>query len=221
MFCNNEIHTSRYTVLSFLPKNLLEQFGKMANCYFLVMMLLQLVPLISITYGTPTLALPLVFVIGVSMLKDISEDYKRHKSDNEENLRAARVLSMSTGAFENRPWKAVRVGDVVRVERNEFFPADLVLLTSSERKGIAYVETKNLDGETNLKHKIAQKKIHKMLKEYKLSDTASYSSGTAGGGGDGDLRSFDGSIACEQPNELLYRFEGKFVVEEDETPLDI
>lgn len=44
-------------------------------------------PLISDSGGVPVLALPLGFVVGVSMIKDIYEDYLRHKSDNEENNR--------------------------------------------------------------------------------------------------------------------------------------
>jgi len=51
------------------------------------------------------------------------------------------------------------VGNIVKCLNNEFFPADLVLLNSSGRKGICYIETKNLDGETNLKHKMASKDI--------------------------------------------------------------
>lgn len=48
---------------------------------------------------------------------------------------------------------------VVKVMENEFFPADLTLLYSSGPKGICYIETKNLDGETNLKHKVANKEV--------------------------------------------------------------
>ena len=53
----------------------------------------------------------------------------------------------------------MKVGMIVKVECNQFFPADLVLLSSSGRKGICYIETKNLDGETNLKQKVANKDL--------------------------------------------------------------
>lgn len=51
------------------------------------------------------------------------------------------------------------MGNIVKVLSDQFFPADLVLLSSSGKKGICYIETKNLDGETNLKHKVANKDI--------------------------------------------------------------
>lgn len=82
---SNEIKTSQYTVWNFLPKNLLLQFSKMANVFYVIIAFLQVIPLISITAGKPVMLLPLTFVIFVSMIKDISEDYKRHKSDRKEN----------------------------------------------------------------------------------------------------------------------------------------
>lgn len=89
-FCSNEIHTSKYTWYSFLPKNLFFQFSKIANLYFLIMMCFQMIPQISISQGRPTILLPLGFVVLVSMIKDIIEDSKRHASDNREN--ASKVL---------------------------------------------------------------------------------------------------------------------------------
>ena len=81
-FGNNTISTSKYTWLTFLPKNLYEQFKKMANVYFLVIAVMQTIDIISISGGKPVMLMPLSFVIAISMIKDIFEDYKRHKSDH-------------------------------------------------------------------------------------------------------------------------------------------
>ena len=78
----NSITTSKYTALTFLPKNLFEQFSKMANVYFLFIMVLQIIPQISITGGQPAILLPLLFVCAVSAVKDLFEDIKRHRADD-------------------------------------------------------------------------------------------------------------------------------------------
>jgi P-type E1-E2 ATPase len=60
-------------------------------------------------------------------------------------------------------WKEVHVGEVVRVNNEEYIPADLLILKSSDSAGTCYVETKNLDGETNLKIKSAHKNIQTLI----------------------------------------------------------
>lgn len=57
----------------------------MTNFYFLFLTLLELVPEISTPGAFEVMLMPLSFVVGVSMIKDIFEDRKRHKADNEEN----------------------------------------------------------------------------------------------------------------------------------------
>ena len=54
-------------------------------------------------------------------------------------------------------WKDIKCGYIIEVKEDEVVPADMVLIHSSAAKGSCYVETKSLDGETNLKMKSAQK----------------------------------------------------------------
>jgi len=53
--------------------------------------------------------------------------------------------------FHQDYWKNVKVGDFVRIYNDDQIPADVVILSTSDPDGACYVETKNLDGETNLK----------------------------------------------------------------------
>ena len=63
----------------------------MANIYFLILGLMELIKPISDANGYPIMLVPLSFIIFVSMIKDIFEDYQRHKSDNDENSRKVLV----------------------------------------------------------------------------------------------------------------------------------
>ena len=92
-------------------------------------------------------------VAGLSMIKDAFEDNKRRKSDNEENKAICQCAPRGTRAFIDSKSLDVEVGCIVKIEDNQFFPCDMMILASSLPKSIAYVETKNLDGETNLKIK--------------------------------------------------------------------
>ncbi len=85
---------------------------------------------------------------------------KRHNSDYIENTRGTFRLSKKKNLFIPCPWKDLKVGQIVQVNNEQYFPADLILLKSANASGLAYVETKNLDGETNLKHKSCIKEIH-------------------------------------------------------------
>ncbi|OMJ85156.1 hypothetical protein SteCoe_13546 [Stentor coeruleus] len=167
---------------------MIEQFSKSANVYFLVIAILQSVPQISVTDGIPNILLPLSFVLTVSAIKDLLEDVKRSNSDKEENIRP--ILKRGNGSWNKVKWLEVKVGDVIKVLKNEYFPSDMILVQSSDPKGLAYIETKNLDGETNLKHKLAIKDTQNFFKKEQLYDT------------------FLGSVKCEDPNSMIYQFNG-------------
>ncbi|XP_028111913.1 putative phospholipid-transporting ATPase 9 isoform X2 [Camellia sinensis] len=119
--------------------------------------------------------------------------------DIEVNNRKVKV-HQSDGVFEHIEWKNLRVGDIVKVEKNEFFPADLLLLSSSYEDAICYVETMNLDGETNLKLK-QELKVTSFLHD------------------DFDFRDFKALVKCEDPNANLYSFVESMEFEEQRHPL--
>ncbi|XP_040970181.1 probable phospholipid-transporting ATPase 8 isoform X3 [Gossypium hirsutum] len=140
-------------------------------------------------YSAPSIILPLVVVIGATMAKEGVEDWRRNLQDIEANNRKVEVYDKSSCSFRQTKWKDLRVGDLVKVCKDEYFPADLLLLSSSYEDVVCYVETMNLDGETNLKLKHA------------LNVTSFYSSAES-------LKEFRAVIKCEDPNEHLYSFIG-------------
>ncbi|KAI9675325.1 MAG: hypothetical protein M1817_001228 [Caeruleum heppii] len=184
-YVDNHVSTAKYNIATFLPKFLFEQFSKYANLFFLFTAALQQIPDISPTNRYTTIG-PLIVVLLVSAGKELVEDWKRKTSDRSLNHSKARVLRGSS--FEDTKWVNVSVGDIVRVESEESFPADLVLLASSEPEGLCYIETANLDGETNLKIKQA------------IPETANLVSSS-------ELSRLGGRIRSEQPNSSLYTYE--------------
>uniref|UniRef100_A0A665UU79 Phospholipid-transporting ATPase n=1 Tax=Echeneis naucrates TaxID=173247 RepID=A0A665UU79_ECHNA len=136
-----------YTIWNFVPKNLFEQFRRIANFYFLIIFLVQL--MIDTPTSPVTSGLPLIFVITVTAIKQGYEDWLRHNADNEVN--GAPVFVVRSGSLVQTRSKNIRVGDIVRVAKDETFPADLVLLSSDRADGTCHITTASLDGETNLK----------------------------------------------------------------------
>lgn len=274
----NKIRSTRYTPMSFVPKNLIFQFKNVANFYFLILVILGAFQVFGV--ASPGLAaVPLIVIVCITAVKDAFEDYRRSSSDTELNncpihllegvhnpnvendfvgpwrrfkklcTRGTRVVNRGlkkffifvflskqkkedfareqarqrsealhristveseysyaprpsttskraresyqlhrkshqlqrlhrnskpqpntilnpelrranqadseakSVSFKNRAWKDIDVGDYIRVRANEEIPADIVVISSSDAEGNCFVETKNLDGETNLKTK--------------------------------------------------------------------
>ncbi|KAL2919206.1 hypothetical protein HK105_201481 [Polyrhizophydium stewartii] len=269
-FPSNEIHTNKYTLLTFIPKNLFEQFRRFANIFFLTLSILQFFPNYQ-SINPWVAALPLFLVIGATAVKDAFEDYRRHKSDRELNTQPVLLLSKwrntnepfmnhavtpgglvreclagigllrSSPPNDGRPrsgqiepdsmadtasgqgttghcalspgnpsslptgdedlasqdwtttrWKDLRVGDVILLRNNDQIPCDIVVLATSEPGGLCYVETKNLDGETNLK-------IRKAVDDSLPAASPS------------DLRRLRAIVECERPHSSIYSFTGTLV----------
>ena len=284
-YLSNAIRTSRYTVLNFIPKQLLFQFTRVGNFYFLCVGIPQTIPGISTT-GNFTTILPLLFFVLLTVVKEGYDDYKRHRLDKVENAglatvlrrvneddgndgndgngngngdggrgpapdagtaasaaaaaaaaakadrrrRCRRVLSsvpavgpwLTERFLPDTPvrqdgrvlggthgeacrgfqwthvqWRDIRVGDVVRMIRDEDVPADMLLLHADGEGGLAYVETMALDGETNLK----SKQVPAPLVGGRCATI------------DGLVR-IRAELVVEDPNPDLYRFNGRIAVDD-------
>ncbi|THH28398.1 hypothetical protein EUX98_g5794 [Antrodiella citrinella] len=299
VFCTNQVITSKYTVITFLPRNLLEQFRRIANVFFLAIAILQFFSIFS-TVSPGLVILPLLVVLAITAVKDGYEDIKRHQSDRAVNYSVTRVLAgeewvnpnpmepksktfvkgfkprfrrkkgakktkgQSAGEVEmleagappegiptdpnyedvsgieyddgevvegteahhillgeggllhrhhssTRPhwrlttWEDMKVGDFVKIMNNESIPADVLICATSEEENVAFIETKNLDGETNLKSRSAVPQLTHLRTARACSDL------------DNTFR-----IDGDRPDTNLYKLNAALVLDqEDKYPIDM
>ncbi|UJO13079.1 hypothetical protein CLAFUW4_02758 [Fulvia fulva] len=218
----NLIRSSKYNAYNFLPRQLVAQFSKLANFYFLCVSILQMIPGLSTT-GTYTTIVPLMFFVSLSMGKEGCESLRRHRLDKAENNKICHVLSSCASASASASkakgipkaststdsqdswvpvkWQALQVGDVIKLQRDEAVPADIVLPGSRGSNNTAYVETMALDGETNLKPKQPK------------PDTVQAADSPE------SLLQAEMHFVVEDPNLDLYNFEGKLTVAGKTSPL--
>uniref|UniRef100_A0A8C6YVV1 Phospholipid-transporting ATPase n=1 Tax=Nothoprocta perdicaria TaxID=30464 RepID=A0A8C6YVV1_NOTPE len=188
LYMNNRIRTTKYTVLNFIPRNLFEQFHRVANLYFLFLVILNWVPMVEAFQKEITM-LPLVVVLTIIAVKDGLEDYSKYKMDKQINNLLTKVYSRKEKKYMDERWKNINVGDFIRLSRNEIIPADMVLLYSTDPDGICYIETAGLDGETNLKQRQVVRGYSEQVSEM-------------------DPENFSSRIECESPNNDLSCFRG-------------
>ncbi|CUG93741.1 phospholipid-transporting ATPase-like protein, putative, partial [Bodo saltans] len=156
--CDNTVTNSKYTIITFFPLNLFEQFHRPINMYFLIVALLQFIPSIAPVSPLSTVG-PLLVAFSITAAKEGYDDYCRHKQDKEDNSRLYRRLRKSetdaVSEIEDVRCAQLRVGDVIVLGQYEMLPCDVVPLLSSNGDGSVYVSTENLDGESDAKEKLA------------------------------------------------------------------
>ncbi|KAI9363507.1 hypothetical protein DFJ73DRAFT_792883 [Zopfochytrium polystomum] len=147
----NNIRTTKYTVLTFIPLLLFYQFSRFYNFYFLLGAL-------TVFYGSSSLSpfslvSPLIIVLIFAAFKEAVEDYSRYVTDRDAN--GAPVKLFRNGAKVDAAAKDVQGGDVIYIVKGEKLPVDAIVLSTSYDDGTCFVETAELDGETNLKRRTA------------------------------------------------------------------
>ncbi|XP_029971750.1 probable phospholipid-transporting ATPase VB [Salarias fasciatus] len=185
-FQSNGIKTTKYTLLTFVPMNLYEQFHRLANIYFVGLVILNFFPVVN-AFQPQVALIPICVILALTALKDAWEDFRRYQSDRKLNNTPCLVYSRREKQFAERCWKDVQVGDFVKVACNEIIPADLLLLHTSDPNGVCHIETANLDGETNLKQRTVVHGVCVTHPEF-------------------DPESFNSRVVCEKPNNNLNHF---------------
>ncbi|CAG9315183.1 unnamed protein product [Blepharisma stoltei] len=197
-FPTNYVSTTKYNVITFVPKCLFEQFKKVANIYFLVAAVLQSIPIISPLSPISAIA-PLGFVLCVAMLREGLEDYFRYKSDKETNSIPVNIYI--DGSFVQMRCAQIQVGQIVMVKKDEPIPCDLIMLANSNENSVAFIETSTLDGEKALKPRQSFPKTKNLIN-------------------DKDFIRFFNVIECDPPNPRIYHFNGTISYGKKKKPVD-
>ncbi|CAF2840318.1 unnamed protein product [Rotaria sp. Silwood2] len=185
----NRIRTTRYNILTFIPKNLFEQFHRVANIYFAALIALNWVPVIN-AVSKAVAFIPLTVILVITGIKDLVEDLKRWRSDININKQITEVYDKTSRTFVQCKWEDLSVGSIVRVHVNETVPADILLLSSTSCESTCYLDTAAIDGETNLK----QKSIPSCFLNLSKPEDANF------------------ELQCDLPNEDIYHFHGRITL---------
>eukprot|EP00177_Eucheuma_denticulatum_P008860 GFKZ01016086.1.p1 GENE.GFKZ01016086.1~~GFKZ01016086.1.p1 ORF type:complete len:1561 (+),score=231.62 GFKZ01016086.1:115-4683(+) len=193
-FPSNYVSTTKYKPWKAVFQFLIEQFSRFSNTYFLVVGIGYTIDAVSpvVTVGRYSTLGVLAIVILISAVKEAVEDYHRFREDRRVNGAVTHVVGSNA---KGDRWANVKVGDILKIMEKEHLPADMVLIASSNDDGLAYIETKQLDGESNLKVKVVPNAISSAFQT------------------DSMVLLTKGRIECETPNDRLYKFNGRIIVE--------
>merc|ERR1712228_868663 len=187
---------------TFLPLNLFEQFRRIANIYFLMIICIQLIPGVS-PFPIGTSIMPLAFILIVGAIKDGIEDYDRHKSDHIANNQTMLRLNSSNGQFEKTVSAQLQPSDIILIKRNQKVPADCIVLgcdkSNGDNSGVCYINTSSMDGENAPKLRRA------------VQSTANISQNT-------DLIQLRGKIKCAPNTKSLHGFTGALSIKKSTLP---
>jgi phospholipid-transporting ATPase len=198
----NTISTTKFNILTWLPISLAVQFRRVANVYFLMMSFMMMIgtyapQLFESPLDPWSTVLTLLFVMGVTSIREGLEDLERAKFDKEENERDAIVCTFAGDKFIETVvrTKDIRMGDIIKLDGHCQVPCDMALLLTSNYKdgNTCYIETANIDGETNLKVREAPDGVKTLITTGKPTKPL-----------------FEGRLEVEPPNKNIHNFAGAY-----------
>ena len=202
-YVGNKVSSTRYTLISLLPKNLFEQFQRSSNLWFLLVSIFQLIPFEINPVDSWTTVVPLAILIGLTLCKDAYNDYYRGKDDRKTN--STQYLCWNGAKFENTMCEKLLVGNIMLVNERQKLPADIVVLGAKSERNF-FLDTSGILGETDLRPKKAVGETHNLIqsidKEYVLCRMA-------------------GVISFEQPTNDFNSFRGKLKLSGHPRALDL
>ena len=160
-YCDNSVRTAQYTLYSFLPLAIINQYKTPFNWFFLIQAIIDCIPSISSVDPVTTIT-PVVIVLIISLIREAVEDYRKYSNDKIANEALISVYKMPR--FLKKQCHSINVGNIIKVKKEENIPADLLIIKTSLKNGFCYMQTSNLDGETTLKPREALHLTQQKLK---------------------------------------------------------
>ena len=242
-YISNFIRSSRYTIFTFLPAQLIYQFSKLGNFYFLVIGILQTIGELS-TVGTWTTIAPLGAFVAFSIAKEGYDDWRRYQLDKVENRSAAWVLAHGVRQNpENRPkrfsgkgWQkeeteveekkrrdleasaGVKLGtqDWIKIQWQHVQVGDIIRLHRDDGipADIALLHATGPNGIAYIDTMALDGETN--LKSKQACPLFVERCSTVEG-----LRSVKATVVSEDPNIDLYSYDGKVIVDDETLPLTL
>ena len=181
------------------------------NIFFLLNTILSSIKIFS-TKSLASALLPFIVVVTIGLVLDGIEEIKRYRNDVKANNSKVKVYKNKK--LRKLEWKKVKIGNLVKVKKEENFPSDMLVIYSSNKEGNFYLQTSNIDGETNLKERDALNFTQKLFlnKKFKKSH-------------DNLVKLFNYKdenenpnciLEVEQPNKNIYEINGSILFYGDE-----
>lgn len=173
---------------------LIEQFQYFFNLFFLFLCISQFIPAFQVGLLFSYVA-PLVFVLLLTLLKEIFDEIKRFLRDRQTNLERFDCFCLKSLDFSPKACQDIRPGDVLKLHAGQRVPADCLVLRTEDKTGQCYIKTDQLDGETDWKLRRSLGFTQKLLSKQSPRD-------------------LDLELSCEPPHKDIYSFKG-LVVQND------